>query len=190
MSVRPLQCTNQPGCGMYGAGSNRWTYIPIVLIALHAPPKDVAVEGNDSKVWLWKPALEIRAKDSELGDQTCSLQTASLSLHPRGMFLGRSWTLCPYHPSQPHPPLSKQATVGTRYKKKESQLHSSESLKDRLVNLLTDLILESQSFFENISAAQTKKNKNLCAYIFFVVRFIKMKKNKEVKSKCLRLGKW
>lgn len=64
MSMRALQCTNEPGNGMYGAGSSNWTYILTVLIVLCAPPKDVAVEGNNSEGLPCKPALEIRVKVS------------------------------------------------------------------------------------------------------------------------------
>ena len=72
--------------------------------------------------------------------------------------------------------------------------------------MLTGLIPESLSSFENISIAQTKKNKNLCIHVFFVVCFIKMKKKIGLSldvslslslshththmSKCLTLGKW
>lgn len=175
MSMRALQCTNEPGNGMYGAGSSNWTYILTVMIVLRVPPKDVAVEGNNSKGLPCKPALEM--SQSELGDQTYSLELASLCMYPRGMFLGRSWTRCPYYLSQLHtpPPNRLPRAPGTR---KKSQLYSSEFLKGRLANLLTGLILASLSSFENISIAQTKKNKNLCTHVLFVVCFIKMKKKK------------
>ena len=64
MSMRALQCTNEPGNGMYGAGSSNWTYILTVMIVLCVPPKDVAVEGNNSEGLPCKPAPEIRVKVS------------------------------------------------------------------------------------------------------------------------------
>lgn len=64
MSMRALQCTDEPGNGMYGAGSSNWTYVLTVLIVLHAPPKDVAVEGTDSEGLPCKPALEMKVEVS------------------------------------------------------------------------------------------------------------------------------
>lgn len=95
----------------------------------------MAVEGADSKAQPATPALAIRLRANELADETCSPKMALAVTHctPQGTGPEPSVTLWP---SQPHLPPSRWATVGTRYKKEEGRLHSSEFVKGRLVGEL------------------------------------------------------
>ena len=174
------------------------------MIVLCVPPKDVAVEGNNSEGLPCKPAPAIRVKVSWETRHIlwkwlhCACTLGECSWDAPGLV-----ALITYLNST-H--LLQTGFHGHQVQGKKSQLYSSEFLKSRLANLLTGLIPESLSSFENISIAQTKKNKNLCIHVFFVVCFIKMKKKIGLSldvslslslshththmSKCLTLGKW